>query len=521
MFGGFTAFALGLLGALAASRLGAQEPPSAESFGASIDVRVVNVEAVVTDGKGRRVRGLSAGDLRLLVDGRETPIEYFTEVEEGKASAAGPAAGPGEPAAPQTPVAAGEEVERNYLLYIDESFAVGSLRDSFLEKLARDLTRLAPGDRMAVLAGDGSRVEILSGWTGDHAALAAALERARRRPAGGNQQIAYQRSLQNDVDLLFENDIGDGDPSRFGNIMAEEMAALSLRSNPQSLSGLVKSAPAIASALRGFEAPPGRKVMLLVSAAWSLRVAPGLYRGMIEAANQLGYTVYPVDAAQAAPYEIMAFDHLAAATGGRAVLSSARAPFREVVEDSGSYYWLGFTPEWKADDRRHQVTVEVRRPGLVERARAGFADVSKQTLNAMKAESVLVFGSLGSGSAGSGRRLAVQMGESMPVGLGKVQVDLTLDIPFESLTLKQTPEGYVAEVLLAMISKDETGRRADQPRASLKTTLPGLPAAHSTARFHVTVRFRDVRQRLVLTVEDPVSGSSLWGEAEYAPQTPP
>ena len=53
------------------SSLSAQEAP--EAFGESIDVRVVNVEAVVTGRHGERVRGLTAADFRLLVDGKEVP----------------------------------------------------------------------------------------------------------------------------------------------------------------------------------------------------------------------------------------------------------------------------------------------------------------------------------------------------------------------------------------------------------------------------------------------------------------
>ena len=94
------------------------------------------------------------------------------------------------------PVAAGEEVGRNYLIYIDDSFSVANIRDEALAKLERDLTLLQPADRMAVLAFDGSRIDVLSGWTGDAAALAAALERARRRPALGAQQLSQQRALQ-------------------------------------------------------------------------------------------------------------------------------------------------------------------------------------------------------------------------------------------------------------------------------------------------------------------------------------
>src|SRR6476661_6349938 len=163
-----------------------QDPRQVQVFGESIDVRVVNVETVVVDRKGERVRGLSAADFRLLVDGREVPIEYCTEIEEGRAAASGASARESAGA----PVAAGEEVGRSYLIYVDDSFSVAGVRNEALAKLERDLTLLKPADRMAVLAFDGSRIDVLSGWTGDAAALAAALERARQRPALGAQQIS-------------------------------------------------------------------------------------------------------------------------------------------------------------------------------------------------------------------------------------------------------------------------------------------------------------------------------------------
>ncbi|HEX6862889.1 MAG TPA: hypothetical protein VF414_08745, partial [Thermoanaerobaculia bacterium] len=76
-----------------------------ETFGESIDVRVVNVEAVVTDRRGNRVTGLTAGDFRLLVDGVEVPVDYFTEVAEGVALPA-PRSAEGVPA-PPAPASAG------------------------------------------------------------------------------------------------------------------------------------------------------------------------------------------------------------------------------------------------------------------------------------------------------------------------------------------------------------------------------------------------------------------------------
>ena len=67
----------------------AQQPPAepASAFGEQIDVRVVNVEVVVTDKQGNRVTGLGPGDFRLRVDGKEVPIQYFTEVRGGQAIA--------------------------------------------------------------------------------------------------------------------------------------------------------------------------------------------------------------------------------------------------------------------------------------------------------------------------------------------------------------------------------------------------------------------------------------------------
>src|SRR5215211_5451744 len=95
----------------------AQEPPGeVPVVSETIDVRVVNIEAVVTDASGKPMRGLSAGDFRLLVDGQEVPVEYFTEVEEGTSVAPKPTDAPTAPAAPAAPVATGEAVARSYLV---------------------------------------------------------------------------------------------------------------------------------------------------------------------------------------------------------------------------------------------------------------------------------------------------------------------------------------------------------------------------------------------------------------------
>ena len=66
----------------------AQQQDLPAVFSDAIDVRVVNIEVVVTDRNGNRVHGLKASDFELLVDGEPTPIVYFTEIEEGQAGEA-------------------------------------------------------------------------------------------------------------------------------------------------------------------------------------------------------------------------------------------------------------------------------------------------------------------------------------------------------------------------------------------------------------------------------------------------
>jgi VWFA-related protein len=485
----------------------AAQKPKAEipTIGATIDVRVVNVEAVVTAASGQRVPNLSAADFRLLVDGREVPVEYFAEIADGKSVKTDKA-----------PVSVGEEVGRNYLIYIDDSFSLANRRNEVLEKLERDLNLLGPADRMAILAFDGARISALCRWTGDLKTLKAALAQARQRPALGGEMLAHQRKLQADVDWIIDNadSIESGDSDRVGGPKVSDIGEIfsftEKRISGEARTQLGKTTDAATAAMRGLETPSGRKVMLFLSGAWSLSVAPRLYGPVVRAANQLGFTVYPIDASQSDAKEATALDTLARATGGRLLIPTDNAVFREAVADSGTYYWLGFTPAWKADDRGHHVTVEIRRAGLTVRSRSGFSDLSHQTEAAIKAESVLLFG-----GATDDRRLIVELGQPTRRS-GAFEVPVTLGVPVEALALTPKGKGYLAEIPLAVSTEEDDGRRANLSGPLLKVVIAALPQAGTYARFQTVVRLRDPKQRVIFTVHDAVSGHALWGEARLA-----
>jgi VWFA-related protein len=491
-----------LASVLVAPAVSAQEEPQVISE--TIDVRVVNVETVVTDRDGKLVKGLTAADFRLLVDGKETPIEYFSEISEGAAAAAAASA---DTEAPSAPVSPGETVGKSFLVFVDDSFSVASARDAVLKKLAADVALLGPADEMAVLAFDGNKIAVLADWTRDAAALRAALAKAQERSPRGHQLLAQMRSLEGDYDFIsMAAETVDAD---VGQIRAD----LDKRISPEVRTQLGRTSTAMAAAVRGFVPGPGRRVMLILTGAYSLSAGAQLMGPMITAANRLGYTVYPVETASSDPRSVTVLDKIAQRTGGRVASSVSNEVLQQVVADTSSYYWLGFSPTWKADDRSHQVVVEVRRAGLKTRARAGFSDLSRRTELAQKAESALLFG-----GADAEKRLIVQLGEPKRAGRREIEVPVTLGVPVESLALTPKPGGYLAEAPLAVASEDEKGGRADLPTSRLQVTVKEVPPPGTFARFQLSFRVRNADQRLVFTVHDAVNGTALWGEAHVKPQ---
>ena len=494
--------ALALALVVSAVMAAGQEPqPELPIIGESIDVRVVNVEVVATSG-GKVVRGLTPADFRLLVDGKEVPIEFFTEVAEGRTAAQAAAGAP-------APLPPSEPVSRSYLVFVDESFSVAEPRNVVLANLEEDLKLMGSADQMAVLAFNGATIEVLSPWTSDKAALSEVLRNARQRKAHGNKALAQHRSLAGDEEWAIEMAKAE---ALEGDQVVEMLRMTALRVSPEARTQLGKTALAMAGTLRGFEVPAGRKVMLLLSGGWSLGVAPPLFGPVVNAANQLGYTLYPVDVASPTAQTLKMLDAVAARTGGRVANSVKQDVFRAVVEDTGSYYWLGFTPNWKANDQGHSIRVEPRRKDVQVRARSGFPDLSKRTENLRKAESVLLFGGVQ-----NDRKLRVLLGKTRPLGRKEVELAVTVGVPVEALALTPSGKGYVAEAPLAVATLDDKGGRAEVPTAKLRVAVKTLPSAGGYARFETRLRLRQAPQRLVFTVRDEVNGSTIWQEVEFKP----
>jgi VWFA-related protein len=552
---------------VAALPLAAQSQGEA-AFGEAIDVRVVNVEAVVTGKGGERVRGLSKDDFRLLVDGREVPIGFFNEVTDGTLVAAD--SGQGGQAAPEP-----EVVGRRVLVFVDDSFGIAPYRNAVLDRIRQSLDRLSPQDQVAVVEFDGKKLDLLSGWTADRERTIAALAEARGRKAHGliiraqlrdiNRSLGAATAIQGFTPLPVPTTAGES-AGRFGrgydgSAFLESGGGVTL-DIPTLLNRVVSAS---AAAMRAVPVPEGRKVMLLLSGGWPLledlteknllaersasldwlssigygSAGSTVFRPLVDTANRLGYTLYPVDTPglgagtganvedtdfsgnrlisspwdQATDY---ALNYLAGETGGRAAVNSARLEALDrMAEDTRSYYWLGFTPAWKADDRHHRIEVEARRPGLRVRARSGFTDLSRRTEMAMSTEGLLLFGP--KPETPERQLIRVEMGKPARAGLSTVKVPVTLSIPAEALTLVPVSGGYAAEASLSVGAIDRWGSRSDLPVQTVRLNFDRQPKPGDIVRYRTTVRMSRGRQQVVFTLRDSLTGEMLWAKLDYKP----
>jgi VWFA-related protein len=525
-------------------------PAEPSVFGEELDVRVVNVEVVVADKQGNRVSGLKPEDFLLRVDGKEVPIEYFTEVKEGRLAAPA-AADENEPAESGTAPGAGPEgtVPTWYLVFVDDYFSIAAHRNAVLKGLKDDLGRLGPNDRMAVVAWNGGRLSLLSNWSGSQSDLQRAFDQAMERPARGFDRAREYQTFQRDEQFART-------ATADGGVLDLAVTSTGLNERESAYAdGLVRqiqaAVGATVSAMRGFAAPEGRKVMLLLSGGWpfspqsfvranippsrSLPDGEQLYRRLTDTANLLGYTIYPVDvpgiqreaasATAEGPADIGTFnlseqeiegslEYIAGQTGGKALINSNRGvALAKASEDTRSYYSLGFSPSWQRNDKSHRVKVEMRQRGLrgmEVRSRAGFLDLSRKAEVSMKVESALTFGNLPGALP-----LPIQVGPAAETKKrGEREVTVTIAVPVDLLTVVPVDGKYTSQVELRFAASDPEGNSSEIPVLPVTFTSEKQPTPGKAVKYETKVKLRGKADHLVVAVYDPLSGRIATAETD-------
>jgi VWFA-related protein len=424
---------------LCASLLVAQQPPVAAPAAAQPDVvfsvttTLVQVDAVVTDAKGRYVTDLTRDDFAIYEDGKPQPITNVSYIKVSPEAPAGPKPEQKrKPSQPPAPVIAAptrrEDVRRTIVLMVDDlglSFESMAYVRAALRKFVE--RQMQPGDLVAVCrAGAGSGA--LEQFSTDKRMLLPVIDGLRWNPNGRmgvNLFESYGKYSQ-----LAERKAGAGILARGGGAGWPTAASYDVGRNAVFTYGTLGAVNYFVGALRSM---PGRKSIVLFSDGIDLsqgnNVLMEMLRKLVDLADRAGTVIYTMHTAGPQTLQPDASDNIDLTGMGQAdvraalrtatevgarrgrdaafnagqqglahlALETGGIPFENgndfnwglarVLEDQQGYYLIGFKPpsdtfEVKHGTRTyHHVTVKVTRPALRVRSRSGFfGETDEQTL---------------------------------------------------------------------------------------------------------------------------------------------
>jgi len=393
-----------------------------------VESELVELDVVVTDGKDHPLTDLGPEDFEVLEDGRPQAVTHFAPAfmapPRGNASAGGPTPGPA--AFPD----AGPRA-RHLVLVVDDYHLEPEDLSSVRAALLRFIDgQLVAGDQALVVAASGS-LGALQQFTTDRDVLRRAVSRLRvqnrsfRPPVDVPRMTDYQAELIESGDQealeLAANEIRVAERQRADPNQPEEKAAQPrAEGRARALARQIVSTTNRVTALtlsslerlvRGLLPIRGRKVVALFSSGFFLGPERQSSRRdlqvIADAAARSGVVLYTIDARGlvATPaigdarvggsYDITSnpgareriemraleaardgLNALALDTGGLPFFNrnDLEGSLKRVLEDSATYYRLGFEPRNSPRDGRfHKIEVRVRgRSGLRVRTASGY-----------------------------------------------------------------------------------------------------------------------------------------------------
>ncbi|MCU1347353.1 MAG: hypothetical protein JWO56_383 [Acidobacteria bacterium] len=401
----------------------------------SIEVRVTNVDVVVTDRQGHPVPGLTKDDFELFENRKPQAITNFYEVRPPVLSATtvvasnvAAADAPASAALPVAPEPPPDARRRRVIFFIDEYSANVFRRNEVLEAMTRRVDDLLhPGDEAMIIRWNRA-MHIVEPFTSDTSKVRKALADLASRGGGGPNIDAGKDILKGRVNALLEDvknrrkSPGDAKREAFDYV---NQYATELWSIQRSLASSMKLALATLSGV------DGKKVMVYAGEHMPQHPGAEMYgwaeqqfmlvgvpvtgaqymlgnqvsmtlalESVAKQANAAGVTMYMLDSADplkgvlasAADNEIsdpalafadftntaQSFQAIASLTGGVALTQSSNfdVALKTVANDLEAYYSLGYRPgdEKTAGDRG--IVVKVKNSAYRVRSRRTYVSKS-------------------------------------------------------------------------------------------------------------------------------------------------
>ena len=510
---------------LAAARVAAQ---SSGAVSESVNVRVMDIDVVVTEKDGRPVPDLRKDEVQVRVDRKPVSIDYFASVRDSSVHAPDLKTLSPDLVLNQLEKARDAYVPRHFLMFFDANLSpIGRQRSG--EALKDLVTRLGPSDEALVLAEGGVKVEILTDWTSSKETLLSALDAAEKPRPETLRRLERERQTIREIDLA----------GRAGARISR--ARMHEEEEYREVERMIAH---LNDALSLFGGKPGKRVFLDVSGGFELEPGSTLLayaeqsavptlsfrrdvseelRRVTERANAMEITFFSFDArgliapgvdasnepplaaqslfAREATQSGLAL--LADETGGKAYLSQNRfeKALESVYREVSSYYSLGVSLKNVPSENTHKIDVAVDRPGLIVRARKTYTVETEDRRIETRVLATLL-------TETSYADVSVTL-RTAPVERDKANfvLPVQVEIPARDLTFLPDGDRASARVAFYLSAVNDRGDQSGISKTEQNVTIPvGESRSSRPVGVRIPVRLTKGNYRIVINVRDAESG---------------
>ncbi|HUP63277.1 MAG TPA: VWA domain-containing protein [Thermoanaerobaculia bacterium] len=450
-------------------------------FSETLEIRVTNVDVIVTTKDGQPVPGLTRADFEIYEDGVRKEISNFLEIRGDVSTQIR-----GEASIPEAAAVAEAQTDvrrRHILVFIDNSGLHPLARNAVLPHLQSFIEKnVRAGDSVTIATWALSlKAETLARV--DRLSLEDALKRLSLQTSTSDRFSMRQRYEQDLEDLIVSYQVLDQKPPFTAGMNITRNYGMQLVHHMRAKTEALKS---LMAAFRGAD---GRKVLVLLTQAFSTNPAEELFLHLdsvrerfadgetanvygdmreleiasvvpeiAEIANSSGISLYPIDVGgKLSDLELPdasverrigrergtlvantmgpLLSGIADATGGKALTGSSnwQLAFDTIANDLTSYYSLGYRSEGEREDRLKKIEVRPKNRKYVVRARSA---VVERTLASEMSDAVAA--NLFREASNNDLKIRVTAGDPSTSGDGML-VPITITIPTNALTL--LPDG--------------------------------------------------------------------------------
>lgn len=520
-----------------------------------IDVRVIDVDVIVTDRRGNFIPGLKKEDFEILENGVPKAITNFYEVKgtDNKVLTAGEVGGRIEAPAPIE----SEEMKRRIIFYIDNLSLNPFNRNRVFQQI-KDFVKtvMRPGDE-AMIATYNRSMKVRVPFTRDAAQIESILDSLSRESGLGIAARSERRQAEDRVRdaTSYEDALATarGYAASVEHDLRQSVA--SINALMSTLAG-VEGKKILVLTSEGFPMQPGREVFQMIEEigrekGWQYTgstVIEGmsydgsnLIQSVAKTANANDITLYTIHAAGLSGGNEMSAENarptptlvahaamtnttesmqmMAELTGGLASVNTNNfaEAFRKIQRDLESYYSLGYRAGTERVDRQRYLQVRVKNRDYRVRSRQTFVEKSVYAEMADRVVANLLYrvkdNDLG---------ILARVGSPVPVEDGLFRVAVDIQIPIENLTLipqgdAETAGGF--DVYVVVGNKDND--MSDVARKSHQIRIPTADMKTIAGKFYTYTLELIVERglnRISLGVVDQVSNTSGFAREQIIAQ---